>query len=154
NAHTHLELSWLRGRVPPARSMPAWATSLIALRRTLAGAADPVEPIVDAIAAVRRSGTCLVGDVSNSVAAYAPLLDSQLSAAVFAELLGFSARDPETIVKVALAGLTELTPVEWLRPSLAAHAPYSVSPSLLTAIARGNLDRPLSIHLGESAQEI
>ena len=33
NAHTHLELSWMRGRIPPSDSMPAWAAQLIALRR-------------------------------------------------------------------------------------------------------------------------
>ena len=27
NAHTHLELSWMRGQVPPSDSMPAWAAS-------------------------------------------------------------------------------------------------------------------------------
>ena len=154
NAHTHLELSWMRGQVPPSASMPAWAGSLISVRRQLAGAADPVEPIVEAVAAVRRSGTCLVGDVTNSFAAYEPLLDSELSAAVFAELLGFNATGPATIVDVALEGFGELMPVEWLRLSLAAHAPYSVSPALLKEIARGNPARPLSIHLGESAQEL
>jgi cytosine/adenosine deaminase-related metal-dependent hydrolase len=154
NAHTHLELSWMRGQVPPSRSMPAWAGSLIALRRQLAGKADPADPIVAAVDAARRSGTSLLGDVTNSFAAYEPLLDSELSAAVFAELLGFNAQDPETIVRVALEGLARLTPVEWLRPSLAAHAPYSVSPALLKAIAHRNPDRPLSIHLGESAQEL
>ena len=154
NAHTHLELSWMRGRVPPSTSMPAWARALIGLRRGLGGAPDPVEPIADAVAAAHASGTCLFGDVTNSFAAYRPLLDARHSAAIFAELLGFSAKGPETIVKVALEGFEELTPVERLRLSLAAHAPYSVSPALLQAIARGNPDRPLSIHLGESAQEI
>jgi len=154
NAHTHLELSWLRGRVPPSTSMPAWARTLIGLRRGLGGAADPVEPIVDAVAAARASGTCLFGDVTNSLAAWDPLRESDLSAAVFAELLGFSAKEPETIVKVALEGFADVTPAESLRLSLAAHAPYSVSPALLQAIGRGNPDRPLSIHLGESAQEI
>jgi cytosine/adenosine deaminase-related metal-dependent hydrolase len=69
-------------------------------------------------------------------------------------LLGFNPKDPATIVDVALEGFAGLTPVEWLRLSLAAHAPYSVSPALLKEIARGNAARPLSIHLGESAQEL
>src|SRR5215510_9116748 len=83
NAHTHLELSWMRGRVPPGTSMPAWARTLIGLRRELAGAPDPVEPIADAVRAARASGTCLLGDVTNTLAAYRPLLDSKVSAAVF-----------------------------------------------------------------------
>ena len=32
NAHTHLELSWMRGRVPPGDAMPAWAARLIGER--------------------------------------------------------------------------------------------------------------------------
>src|SRR3954453_11721852 len=75
NAHTHLELSWMRGQVPPNASMPAWAASLMALRRTVSH--EPPEPIVEAIRDARRSGTCLLGDVTNTFATYEPLLDSQ-----------------------------------------------------------------------------
>ena len=32
NAHTHLELSWMRNRVPPSDSMPKWAAQLMALK--------------------------------------------------------------------------------------------------------------------------
>jgi len=152
NAHTHLELSWMRGRVPPNASMPAWAASLMALRRTVSP--EPAEPIADAIREARRAGTSLVGDVTNTFATYEPLLDSELSAALFRELLGFSAADPDAVVRVAQDQIAALTPVAWLRPSLAPHAPYSVSPALMRAIGRGNGDRPLSIHLGESAQEV
>ena len=48
NAHTHLELSWMRGKVAPSDSMPAWAARLIALRREQAG--EPRAPIAAAIA--------------------------------------------------------------------------------------------------------
>jgi cytosine/adenosine deaminase-related metal-dependent hydrolase len=152
NAHTHLELSWMRGQVAPRDSMPAWASALMALRRTVSH--EPPEPIVDAIVEARRSGTCLVGDVTNTFAAYEPLLDSELSAAVFRELLGFSAANPIDVVRAAAAQIAEQTPVAWLRPSIVPHAPYSVSPPLLRAIADVSRGRPLSIHLGESAQEV
>ena len=32
NAHTHLELSWLWGKVPPAPSLPAWVSNLMGQR--------------------------------------------------------------------------------------------------------------------------
>src|SRR5436190_1861555 len=99
NAHTHLELSWMRGQVAPSNSMPAWAASLMALRRTVSH--EPPEPIVDAIAEARRAGTALVGDVTNTFATYDPLLDSELSAALFREILGFSPADPDAIVRRA-----------------------------------------------------
>jgi cytosine/adenosine deaminase-related metal-dependent hydrolase len=152
NAHTHLELSWMRGQIAPSASMPAWAGSLMALRRSVSH--EPPEPIVDAIVEARRSGTSLVGDVTNTFATYEPLIDSELSAAIFRELLGFSVPDPEAVVAAASAQIADLTPIAWLRPSIVPHAPYSVSPALLGAIARWSAGRPLSIHLGESAQEI
>ena len=152
NAHTHLELSWMRGQVARGTSMPAWAASLMALRRTVSH--EPPEPIAAAIVEARASGTCLVGDVTNTFATYDPLLESELSAALFRELLGFSAPDPEAVIAAVSDQIADLTPIAWLRPSIVPHAPYSVSPALLQAIARWSKGRPLSIHLGESAQEI
>jgi cytosine/adenosine deaminase-related metal-dependent hydrolase len=152
NAHTHLELSWMRGQVAPDTSMPRWAASLMALRRTVSH--EPREPIFDAIAEARASGTSLVGDVTNTLATYDALADSALSAAIFRELLGFSAPDPDAIVAAAQARIEELTPNPSLRPSIVPHAPYSVSPALFDAIARHAGDRPISVHLGESPEEV
>lgn len=152
NAHTHLELSWMRGQVPPGTSVPAWAARLMALRRTVW--AEPSDPIVDAIVEARASGTCLVGDVTNTFATFAPLLDSELSAALFRELVGFSAPDPEALVREVSDRIADLTPIAWLRASIVPHAPYSVSPALMRAIAAWSKGKPLSIHLGESPQEV
>ena len=41
-----------------------------------------------------------------------------------------------------------------VRAALAPHAPYSVSPALLRALANHRPDRPISIHLAESAAEM
>jgi cytosine/adenosine deaminase-related metal-dependent hydrolase len=152
NAHTHLELSWMRGQVPPGGSMPAWASRLMALRRSVSH--EPPEPIVNAIAEARRTGTCLLGDVTNTLATFAPLLETDLSAVLFRELLGFSVVDPDALVAQVSAQIASLTPVEWLRPAIVPHAPYSVSPGLLEAIGRASCARPFSIHLAESAQEV
>src|ERR1700752_1423202 len=37
NAHTHLELSWMKGRVPPGEAMPSWAAKLIRERASEEG---------------------------------------------------------------------------------------------------------------------
>lgn len=152
NAHTHLELSWMRGQVPRSTSMPAWAASLMALRRTVSH--EPPEPIVSAIAEARAAGTSLVGDVTNTFATYGPLLDGQLPAALFRELLGFSATDPDAVVAAAQRQIAELAPAGSIRPSIVPHAPYSVSPALLRSIAKASVGKTVSIHVGESAQEI
>jgi cytosine/adenosine deaminase-related metal-dependent hydrolase len=151
NAHTHLELSWMRGQVPPASSMPAWAARLMALRRTVG--TEPAQPIVNAIRDARASGTALVGDVTNTFGSYEPLADSDLAAAIFREVLGFNVADPERIVGDAQRQIDALSPIEWLRISIVPHAPYSVSPALLRAIAAAAGDRPISVHLGESSEE-
>jgi cytosine/adenosine deaminase-related metal-dependent hydrolase len=152
NAHTHLELSWMRGQVPPVGSMPAWAASLIQLRRSAPN--DPLEPIEQSIAEARASGTCLVGDVTNTFATYEPLAEREFPAAVFRELIGFNVAEPETLVRAAVQEIEARTPVASVRPSIVPHAPYSVSPALFEAIGRCAGDRPLSVHLGESDAEI
>ena len=151
NAHTHLELSWMRHQVPPSNSMPAWASRLMSLR---GHAADPVSPIADAIREVRAAGTSLVGDVTNTLAAYDVLGDSELGAAIFREILGFNTPNPEHDVAEAEAQLAALMPRDRLRTSIVPHAPYSVSPALFREIARVAGDRPISVHLGESSDEM
>ena len=152
NAHAHLELSWMRQEVPPAASMPDWVARLLALRR--AAGADAPEPIADAILEMRASGTAAVGDITNSLAAWEPLADSPLSAAVFLELLGFNVAEPRKVVSDAAARLADLTPIAWLRPAIVPHAPFSVSAGLLREIAAFPQDGPVSVHVGESPEEI
>lgn len=152
NAHTHLELSWMRNRIPPGDSMPAWTSRLMALRRDQG--TDPPGPIADAIREVRAAGTALVGDVTNTLAPYDLLADSELGGAIFKEILGFSPASPDQMVENTRAELDRLTPLAWLRPSIVPHAPYSVSPALFRAIGRAAGDRPLSVHVGESADEM
>jgi cytosine/adenosine deaminase-related metal-dependent hydrolase len=152
NAHTHLELSWMRGQVAPAPSMPQWVDSLMVLRRTVGH--EPPEPIEQAIREARAAGTALVGDITNTFAAYAPLAASPMSGAVFRELLGFSVADAEALVAATRARAEALTPSARLRVSIVPHAPYSCSSALLRAIAGASGDAPVSIHLGESAEEV
>ncbi|CAN5879874.1 amidohydrolase family protein [soil metagenome] len=152
NAHTHLELSWMRGRVPPAPTMPRWVERLMALRRTVRH--EPAPPIEDAIGDARAAGTALVGDVTNTLAAYAALAGSGMSGAIFRELLGFNVADPAALVAATRAEIEALPWNRRLRPSIVPHAPYSVSPALLRAIAEEAGDAPISIHLGESAEEV
>jgi cytosine/adenosine deaminase-related metal-dependent hydrolase len=152
NAHVHLELSWMAGHVPPAPSMPVWVERLMALRRTLDR--EPRAPIERAIRDIRGSGTALVGDITNTLAPYEGLLDSDLSAAIFRELLGFNTPDPALAIADAAAQVAALTPVARLRPSLVPHAPYSVSPALLQGIADASVGRPISIHVAESREEV
>jgi cytosine/adenosine deaminase-related metal-dependent hydrolase len=132
--------------------MPQWVERLMALRRTVGH--EPQEPIVDAIREVQASGTALVGDVTNTFAAYPALAASGLSAAIFRELLGFNVADPAEVLRTTREQIDALSPSSSLRTSIVPHAPYSVSPPLLRAIASASKDSRVSMHVGESAEEV
>jgi cytosine/adenosine deaminase-related metal-dependent hydrolase len=152
NSHTHLELSWMRDRVPPGGSMPEWAARLVRLRGTVGD--GPVAAVDEAAREARAAGTSLVGDVTNTLTACRAMLTSGLGGAVFREVLGFAAREPEELVADAWSRLRTATSPTRLRASLVPHAPYSVSPALFRAIAASAGDLPMSVHLGESAEEL
>ena len=158
NAHTHLELSWLRGRVPPAGSMVEWIRALLATRAEgPGGEAERTEAIRCAIDEMRRSGTVLAGDVTNTLITPALLHERQMDSVVFHELLGFSATSPVTQVRDAWRRIDDVKKDvhdPHLTYTVAAHAPYSVSPALFAEIARQRRDAPLAVHLGESAEEL
>jgi aminodeoxyfutalosine deaminase len=159
NAHTHLELSYLRDEVAPASEFVTWIRHIIAARRTRPDpASSEILAAVDrAIEEAVASGTALVGDISNTLVTFAPLARSSLGGVVFYELIQFAASDPRAFVEARCRELEALAPTERLRRSLAAHAPYSVGPLVLRAI-REAVDRvpfaPCSVHLSESAEEM
>ena len=157
NAHTHLELSWLRGRVPPSNQFTNWVKALIAIRRGTEQLITPevVTSVHGAIRELRASGTVAVGDITNSLAAVEPMKAANLSGVVFHELLGFHERDGALIE--ATRPMRDAAARHGLRISLAPHAPYSTSVELFRAI-RGAVSASecpiLSVHLGESMEEV
>ena len=157
NAHTHLELSWLRGRVPPAARFTDWVKTLFAIRGRpdAAMSSEQIAPIHEAIAELRDTGTVAVGDISNSMAAVAPMRRAGIHGVVFHELLGFKERDGALLD--ATSALRLSAAATGVRVSLAPHAPYSTSLELFQAI-RSTVNASscpiMSVHLGESAEEV
>ena len=159
NAHTHLELSYLRAVVPPAQRFVDWIRGVMEARRTVPDPRDP--SILDAarlaIGEARASGTGLVGDISNTLVTVPLLKEARVPARVFYELLGFNAADPAGRVRQAREAVDASGADERVRVGLAAHAPYSVSPALFAAIREdleGHPGAVSSVHLGESPEEI
>src|SRR6185436_659486 len=103
NAHTHLELSHLRGQIPPATEFTAWVRQVIASRRSQPDVTP--KSIVDGIGiGIREAlncGTSAVGDISNTLLTFGPLAMSPLAGVVFYELIRFNATDPEDVVEQA-----------------------------------------------------
>jgi aminodeoxyfutalosine deaminase len=157
NAHTHLELSWLRGRVPPASRFTDWVKTLFAIRgRPTAEMSDAqVGAIDDAITEAQATGTVAVGDVSNSLRTVEPMRRHNLDGVVFHELLGFAERGGALLD--ATRELRAAATAAGARLSLAPHAPYSTSPELFDAIRAAVNETAcpiMSVHLGESPEEV
>jgi len=161
NAHAHLELSWLRDRVPPAANFIDWIKQLFVTR---GGRSDrPGDPkVTDAARAaaheMRDGGTAAVGDISNSLATVETIRAAGLRGLVFHELLGFNLPTGQSVIDTRERRVTAASVGgDAVRVSLAPHAPYSVSPELFRAI-RAEVDRsrvPItSVHLGESPSEV
>jgi 5-methylthioadenosine/S-adenosylhomocysteine deaminase len=156
NAHTHLELSWMRGRVPRSESMGQWIRALLALRR---GAPPPEEMQRQAAAAAvseaRTHGTMAFGDIGNTLVAAEVLAEAGMPAVLFHELIGFGAGDGRARAAEAATRVMQAVrpPV---KPGLAPHAPYSVSPDLFRAVADEAAAHGLgsSVHLAESREEV
>jgi cytosine/adenosine deaminase-related metal-dependent hydrolase len=159
NAHTHLELSYLHGRIPPAPGFLEWVKPMLAARADRSGSDESAirDATRSAIQSARDTGTSLVGDVTNTLAAVALLRDAQMPACVFHELLGFGGRNAEEQVAAARRAIDAIGSDDNVRVSLAPHAPYSVAPALFAAIRR-DLDEhaPMvsTVHLGESPEEV
>ncbi len=157
NVHTHLELSYLAGAVPPSDSFASWVAQLMAARRAVDELAAPeVSRAAErAIGALRASGTAVVGDVSNTLIT-PPLLQSHgLAGVVFHELLGFGPGDRVAQVRDARARAEALA-TDTVRVSVAAHAPYSVSPALFAAIREDLGAHPgavSTVHVAEGPEE-
>ena len=159
NAHTHLELSYLRDAVKPASRFVDWIHQLMARRREFADPSDPaiLRAARDGIREARAAGTALVGDISNTLVTVPLLGEGGMPGVVFYELLRFNEADPVGRVQRARQQLDALPPAEDVRTTIAPHAPYSVAPLLFRAI-RADLDRhPFersTVHLNESSEEV
>ena len=153
NAHCHLELTHLAGRVDATGGFVPWVERLVDARPRGTGAevdAGIARGIEEAIA----SGTVALADVSNSLRSIRPLASSSLRAVVLYELLGW---DPAAAARVLADAELRVGEAGGRRPAphvevrLAAHAPHSVSPELMRAIVEAG--GPLAIHLAESREE-
>lgn len=155
NAHTHLELSFLRGRIPPASSMAPWIRGLMGARRGAPHEDEQRAAATLALAEARASGTIAFGDISNILITARPLAQSGAPSVLFHELLGFVPRDVDARVSRAADAVTDAASAP-VSPGLAPHAPFSTAPELIAAIAReaGARRLPMSMHLGESQEEV
>jgi cytosine/adenosine deaminase-related metal-dependent hydrolase len=155
NAHTHLDLTGMRGLAPPRLPLPDWLRQVIAHRRTRSPeqvAAD----IQTGLAECVRTGTTLVGDISGDGGSWDALAASPIRAVVFRELIGLTGDGLRAASRAAVEWARDRAATPTCRPGLSPHAPYSVHRQLyhmLTSLA-WPYPLPLATHLGESSDEL
>jgi cytosine/adenosine deaminase-related metal-dependent hydrolase len=155
NAHTHLDLSGLRGAVPFNGSFTDWLRAVIRHRRARAPA--EVEADVRAgLAECVRAGTTLVGDISGDGGSWDALAASGIRAVVFRELLGLPRDRADAALAAARGWLADHPATPTCRPGLSPHAPYSVRADLFgrAALLALKYRCPVATHLAESLEEL
>jgi cytosine/adenosine deaminase-related metal-dependent hydrolase len=155
NAHTHLELSALRGQVPGGRGFGPWVAGLMQARERIAPEQDG-EALDAAVSELLAAGTAAVGEVSNTLASVPALAGAPLLGCVFHEVFGMRRDAAEVMLGLAQQRRAEIA--AWpanLRYAPAPHTPHTLHPEILREVvsrARA-LGQLTSIHLCENSAE-
>ena len=156
NCHCHLELSHLKGVIPPHTGLIEFLCSVVTKR------GFPAEVIQEAIAAAEqelyRGGIVAVGDIGNTADTAAVKSRSRIRWQNFTEVLSFTdANAAEQVVHYkevaeALVKAAEQAPVPH-RTSLVPHAPYTISPETFRLINQATAGQVISMHNQEHPAE-
>ncbi len=155
NAHTHLELTELAGRLPED-DFPTWIRRI----RELKAALSPAEFLKAARRGLRdcyAAGVTTIADTGDSGAAIEVLDEYGGSGIAYLEVFGphpADAGDRLAELQERVATLRRFAS-ERVRIGVSPHAPYTVSGPLYRAVARWARDEsiPLAVHLAESEAE-
>jgi len=151
NAHAHLELSHLRGRLRRGTPMPLWLLGVLARRPT---PSEQRRAVRAGVAEALATGTTTVADISYNDRSVNVLARTPIRAAAFAEVMG-----PRSVARRAFERLKRRSAgppsSDRLRRGIAPHAPYSTCAGLYRQAAalarrRGWL---ITTHLAETAGE-
>ena len=152
NAHTHLELTHLKGQVPARDKFTDWLLDVMRLRSEL----SEDEILTSARAGVEealRSGTTCIGAVSNTGICAKAFENVPMRRVIFHEIPGYT--DVSGRIANVEARLQRKANGAPARDGIAPHAPYSTCREIYEwsiKIATG-LRLPLSTHVAETRTE-
>jgi len=150
NAHCHVELSHLKGKIKQGGGLVEFIKSIISIRN---GDEQEIKAAIEkADADMYEDGIVAVGDISNSNHSIATKSISKIYYHTFVETLAFLPEKAQETFDNALALLNEFKP---LSCSITPHAPYSVSKDLFKLIKNYSEEGQnlLSIHNQECEDE-
>ena len=152
NAHTHLELSHLHGKVPGGAGLADWVRLLIAARADRPDRwPDPAASLAEAVLQLEEAGVAAVGDVTNGLASLPALREAGLAGTLFHEIFGFApARAEAALARARTARQEAGDPGPALRIGTSPHGVYSTNPAVLARLLAAG---PASVHLAEDPDE-
>ncbi|GAF90881.1 unnamed protein product, partial [marine sediment metagenome] len=123
NAHTHLGLSDLKGKLPPPERFTDWLKALV---KHVRGRDPPAaaSAVRSGLAESATSGVTTLAEVGFESIAAGPLEESPLRVTFFAEIIGHGGPTAKRFVDVIRRG-EELAARGRVRVGLSPHAPYS-----------------------------
>jgi cytosine/adenosine deaminase-related metal-dependent hydrolase len=158
NAHSHLELTVMRGLLEnEEHDFAAWLRKLTTARMAMTGEDLLVSATCGAIEAARAGVTCFGDSSSSTIHAMKALREVGLRGIVYQESFGPDPRLASENVAKLHEQIAELHPLEdeLVRAGVSPHAPYTVSAAQLELTARLAIDEklPLMMHAAESQAE-
>ena len=152
NAHCHIELSHLKGRIDRHSGLPAFVQQIIQGR-----AAEPEQieaAMIEAANELYESGTVAVGDICNTTHSISMKQRSPLYWHNFIEVSGFIDATAANRLAAAEEVLGAFKTAGFVNnSSLVPHAPYSVSRTLFQLINERTEGQIISIHNQETPAE-
>ena len=146
NAHTHLELSYLKGQIEPDGGFTGFAEGLSAVRnRFTRGEMEQAAGYRDA--RLFAEGVSAVGDISNGDVTFGVKKNSRIRYHTFLELYGLKASAG------AILPLYEKARASGIAATITPHSTYSLGQQAFGEAVGGAENSPLSVHFMESREE-
>jgi cytosine/adenosine deaminase-related metal-dependent hydrolase len=152
NAHCHIELSYLAGKINNIQGLTNFISQFIQLRNNIP---DKLNDIINrADKQMQAEGIVAVGDISNSNISFDIKSKSKISYYTFCEIFNTDNTLAQAVFSNGQKLLNELINLK-LKGSLTPHAPYTMSKQLLNLIKQhqGQHESIYSIHNQESEFE-
>ncbi len=145
NAHCHLELSALRGKIARGGGLTGFAQAMGGIDRELP---ERAAAIAFHDGAMWAAGVGAVGDVCNGTSSFAVKSSSRMAYFNFLELFGLGSSSAAALAPVAAAAASA-----GLRYGLTPHSCYSLGEEAFASAVEATPEEPLSIHFMEDRAE-
>lgn len=156
NAHTHLELTELAGKLPPSNDFVDWLSRMLKLRLANSATRETLQQsVLSGIDQSLRFGVTTVGDItahpqwSREVIAQSPLRSIS-----FGEVIAIGTIREKLHQRLESAASLQYQ-TERMRIGISPHAPYTVEPDGVVACVNRakSLNARLCMHLAETPEE-